>query len=310
MSHEKLTLTASDGATLTLYHWAPSGAARATVQIAHGMAEHGARYGRLGELLAAEGFAVYANDHRGHGPDIPTTDLGWFGEDGWRRVSTDLHEIGRFIAERHPDVRRGLMGHSMGSFMALTYLRRYSRDIDAAVLSGSNVGGGPLVAAGRWVAKLECLRQGPRGQSGLIHFLSFGSFNNDFKPPRTDFDWLSRDEAEVDEYVADPLCGFRCSNLLWADFLGGLNELGSISNLAQIRSDLPFYVFSGDRDPVGESGKGVPKLVSQLRRSGLQDVTQRMYRDGRHEMLNETNRDEVMDELRAWLCAKLLDKTG
>ena len=306
---ETLTLEADDGAKLTLYHWAPAGPARATLQIAHGMAEHGARYERFAELLAAEGIAVYANDHRGHGPNTATSELGWAGEhEGWRRLVRDLDNINTFIAERHGGCPRGLFGHSMGSFMATAYLAEHSAKFDAAVLSGSNVGGGALVGAGRVVAKLERLRQGPRGRSGLINFLSFGAFNNDFKPARTDFDWLSRDPAEVDKYIADPLCGFRCTNQFWVDFLSGLLELGRVEFLAGIRADLPTYVFAGERDPVSKGG-GIAKLVAKLRAAGLREVTERVYPEGRHEMLNDSKRDEVMEEIRVWLCTHLMNSS-
>lgn len=300
-SSETLTVRADDGKALTLYHWAPEGPVRASLQIAHGMAEHGGRYARFAERMTARGYAVYANDHRGHGPAAAEAgELGWFGVDGWRRVVRDLDCLHRFIAERHADVPHAIMGHSMGSFMVTTYLMEHAGEVEAAVLSGSNVGGGALIHAGRVVAKLERLRQGPQGKSAIIDFLSFGAFNNEFKPARTEFDWLSRDPAEVDKYIADPLCGFRCTNELWVDFMAGLIELGDVDALARIRHDLPVYVFAGERDPVSQ-GDGIRKLVAKLRAAGLTELSHKIYPDGRHEMLNETNRDEVMDGIATWL---------
>lgn len=307
MDSETLRLEADDGQTLVVHSWVPEASPRATIQIAHGLAEHGLRYARLAEALVAEGYAVYANDHRGHGETAGAEDeLGWFGPtEGWRRVVADLRLIHADIGERHPDLPRVLLGHSMGSFMTLSYLMTHGEDVDLAVLSGSNVGGGLLVKAGRVVAKLERLRQGPRGRSKLLDFLSFGSFNNDFKPARTDFDWLSRDPEEVDRYVADPRCGFIASNQLWVDFLAALIELGEDSNLARIPKQLPIYVLAGERDPVGGQGEGVRALVDQLRATGHDQVDLRLYPEGRHEMFNETNRDEVTAELIAWLNRRL-----
>lgn len=312
MKSEELSFTADDGKALTVYHWSPDPSpeggeveVRATIQIAHGMAEHAARYARLAEALVAEGYAVYAQDHRGHGKTAGSdSELGWFGVDGWNAVVRDLGSLAAFIAGRHPGAKRCLMGHSMGAFMTLCFVLDHSDQTDAVVLSGANVGGGALVHAGRVVAKLECLRQGPMGKSQLIDFLSFGSFNNAFKPSRTDFDWLSRDPAEVDKYVADPRCGFMCTNQLWVDFLAGLIELGESRRLARIRADLPIYVFSGELDPVSK-GKGIDKLVLDLERAGVRHVRKRLYREGRHEMLNESNRDEVTAELLAWLAEHL-----
>ena len=214
MTTREFTLEASDGQTLALYHWAPAGEARAVVQIAHGMAEHGARYARLGEALAAEGYQVYASDHRGHGKTAAAEDdLGFFAaEAGFSRVVEDLHTINRHLASEHPDLPRCLLGHSMGSVLSIAYLETYPGSVDAAVLSGTTNAGTLLHEAGILIAKFERMRQGPRGRSGLIAFMSFGSFNNDFKPARTEFDWLSKDPAEVDAYVADPKCVFDCTN--------------------------------------------------------------------------------------------------
>lgn len=301
---EELTLTAKDGQELFVYRWLPPEGSeiRATVQIAHGMAEHGVRYERLAQALNAEGYVVYANDHRGHGKSAGgDANLGWGGEDSWRACADDLGTIGAHIAEQHPDLPRVLFGHSMGSFMTLTYLIEHSAKVDVAVLSGTSNGGDLLQKAGRVVAKLERLRQGPRGKSKLLAFLSFGSFNNAFKPARTDFDWLSKDEAEVDKYVADPWCGFDVTNQWWVDFLGGLIELGDDAKLRKIRADLPIYVFAGDQDPVGAQGKNVCALVDRLRATGHARVKQTLYPGGRHEMINERERDQVTRELIDWL---------
>lgn len=290
----------SEGAELHLYVWAPEGAARGSVQIVHGMAEHAARYARLAEALTGAGWAVYAHDQRGHGKTAAREeDVGHFADrDGWRKVIDDARLVRR-LAQSEIKGPLVLLGHSMGSFVSLHDVTGQPGSADALVLSGSNKGGGALVRAGRMAAYLERARQGARGKSGLLASLSFGSFNKPFEPARTEFDWLSRDPAEVDRYVADPRCGFRCTNQLWIDFTGALVDLGSATRLARL-GPVPTYVISGAADPVGDAGKGVLALVAQLREAGAK-VDHRLYEGARHELFNETHRDEVTRELLAWL---------
>ncbi|MEZ4336344.1 MAG: alpha/beta hydrolase [Sandaracinaceae bacterium] len=295
-------LTAEDGHRIAAKMCMPEGTPRGLVQISHGMAEHQARYGRVADALAAQGWAVVTHDHRGHGASAPIErDLGHFAdEDGWRKVRADLQQVRAAGRERAPDGPVVLLGHSMGSFIALSEQIHEGGNVDRLVLSGSNVGGGPLVSAGLVAAKAERLRQGKRGKSKVLAFLSFGSFNKGFEG-RTEFDWLSRDEAEVDKYVADPWCGFDCTNQLWVDLLEALADNGRAERLRRIPSDLPVYILSGDRDPVSQGGKGVRALEKQLRAVGIRDLTTQLYRDARHELFNETNRDEVLADLTEWL---------
>lgn len=297
---------AADGHRIPVYALSAVDAPRAVLLVAHGMAEHGARYAPLGAFLGERGYAVYALDHRGHGAVATGDDKGHFGdEDGWQRVIADLHRVVLAVRAMHPGLPFVLLGHSMGSFISQGFALRHGEAIDALVLSGSNFGSTPLYRAGRAVARLEKLRQGAHGRSALLEFLSFGAFNKPFRPNRTGYDWLSRDNAEVDKYVHDPLCGFRVTNQLWIDLLGGLIEISARANLARIPPALPVYVFGGDRDPVGESGKGLPRLVAKLREAGLRDVSLKLYAGGRHETLNETNRAEVFADLAAWLANRV-----
>ena len=173
--------------------------------------------------------------------------------------------------------------------------------MSGAVLSGSNGPAGLLEKAGRLAVRFERARQGKNGRSNLVNKLSFGAFNNAFQPARTPFDWLSRDPAEVQKYIVDPLCGFIATNQLWFDFLGGLVELGKPKNVARIPKDKPIYVFSGALDPVCAAGKGFDRLVASYRKAGLTHVEGKLYADGRHEMFNEVNQDEVLHDLTGWL---------
>jgi alpha-beta hydrolase superfamily lysophospholipase len=189
----------------------------------------------------------------------------------------------------------------MGSFLALDALvHRGASRWDAVILSGTDAVGGPLAAAGKQVARLERLRQGPLGKSAVLSFLSFGSFNAAFKPARTPFDWLSRDAAEVDKYVADPWCGFRITNQSWVDFLDGMVRTGRDGYRTIAPKSLPIHLLAGERDPVGKAGAGVRKLAGQLRDAGLTAVTETLYPEARHEMINETNRDEVTRDVLAF----------
>ena len=300
MPSGSFTVRAEDGVDIAVRHWLPTDDVRGVVQIAHGMAEHCARYARFAARLNRDGWAVYASDHRGHGDTAKDAQsLGHFAdENGWARGIADLRAVASHARREHPGVPLVLFAHSMGSYFAQSLVLAYPRELDGLILSGTNAGGGALVRVGKQVAKLECLRLGKRGKSTLLAKMSFGQFNRGFEE-RTAFDWLSRDQREVDAYVADPRCGFPCTNQLWVDLLGAVSELGR-ADWSRLPRELPILVFAGDLDPVGDRGKGVRKLVAAMRAAGLR-VTDRLYPEGRHEMLNETNREEVENDVAAWL---------
>jgi len=290
---------AEDGARLQGRRWLLDGMPKAIVQVAHGLAEHGGRYARLAAALNAAGYGVYANDHRGHGASCDPADLGHFADaDGWAKCVADLWIFNRLIAAEQPGLPVVLLGHSMGSFLGRQFVAERADSLAGAVYSGSN-GKPPLIAAlGRLVARLERLRLGKRGKSRLIFNMWFGDFNKPFHPARTSFDWLSRDPKEVDAYVADPLCGFSFTTQLAIDILDALPHLTDPKMLTTIRKDMPIYVFSGERDPVGANIQG---LIADFKAAGFTKLTTRIYPEARHETLNETNRDEVTRDLIAWL---------
>ena len=304
MQTSTFTLETADGVPVHVYRWLPDEGTevRGVVQVAHGLAEHAGRYGRLAAELTANGYAVYADDHRGHGETASSEeDLGFFAEErGWAKVLDDLHRLTLTIRDEHPGVPVVLLGHSMGSFLAQQYAGTFVGALDGLVLSGSDGPAGALAEAGAVVARAERRRLGPRGRSQLLNTMSFGAYNKAFQPARTEFDWLSRDSDEVDAYVADPRCGFVATTQLWMDLLAGLRALKLPEVRARIRRDLPLYVFSGAADPVGGE-RGVRRLVEQYEGMGLTDVEHRVYPEGRHEMLNEVNRGEVVADLVRWL---------
>jgi alpha-beta hydrolase superfamily lysophospholipase len=308
MQASTFALEAPDGVSLIVHRWLPETPAKAAVQIAHGLAEHAARYGRLAEALCNAGYAVYADDHRGHGLTAKTpADLGFFARSGgWNACISDLRQLKERISAGHPSVPLVLMGHSLGSFMVQHFIGRHGAGLAGAVLSGTNGKPPPIAAVGALIARLERLRLGARGRSPLLNTMLFGAFNKPFEPARTPFDWLSRDPAEVDKYIADPLCGFIATVQLYIDMLGGLNAAAKPSLQAGIPKALPVYIFNGSRDPV--SGN-VGQLLEAYRAAGLSNITHKVYQDARHETLNEINRDEVTQDLIAWLDA-IVAKAG
>jgi alpha-beta hydrolase superfamily lysophospholipase len=299
MPGSEFELRSDDGQSLLARRWLPEGSPRAVVQIAHGLAEHSARYARLAAALNAAGYAVYASDLRGHGPKAAAADLGHFADEGgWGKVVGDLWTMNRLIAREQPGVSIIFLGHSTGSWLGQQFVSEHSDALAGVVYSGSNGAPPPIAAAGRLVARAERLRQGKRGKSKLVNSLMFDGLNKPFAPARTKSDWLSRDPAEVDAYVADPLCGFDVTNQLAIDLLDALPGLVTPERLARIRKDLPIYVFSGERDPVGANIQG---LIEALKGAGFARLTTRIYPGARHETLNETNRDEVTSDLIGWL---------
>ena len=210
MPGSEFELRTDDGQSLLARRWLPEGRPRAVVQIAHGLAEHSARYARLAAALNAAGYAVYTNDNRGHGPKAAPADLGHFADDGgWGKVVGDFWTMNRLIAKEQPGVPIIFLGHSLGSFLGQEFVAEHSDALAGAAYSGSS-GKPPAIAAlGRLIARAERLRFGKRGKSQLIGQMWFGAYNKPFAPARTEFDWLTRDEKEVDAYVADPIAASR-----------------------------------------------------------------------------------------------------
>ncbi|HWR23613.1 MAG TPA: lysophospholipase [Feifaniaceae bacterium] len=279
--------------------WLPDARPRAIVQIAHGMAEHIGRYAPFAEYLCANGFAVVANDHAGHGQSADLSVKGYFGEqDGWASVVADMKKLHDHAAELMPGIPYILFGHSMGSFLARSYAARYPEDGSALILSGT-AGKNPAAGVGALLAKREKRRNGDKKPSERLNTMSFASYNKPFLPSRTGFDWLSRDTEQVDRYVEDPLCGFVFTAEGFFDLLSGIREISSVSWAKKV-PDVPIYIFSGEKDPVGNNGRGVKQVAGWLKDTG-HAVTLKLYPEGRHEMLNEVNRTEVYEDVLRFL---------
>jgi alpha-beta hydrolase superfamily lysophospholipase len=283
--------------------WSPDGAPRGGVLIAHGLVEHSLRYSRLADALTKAGYVVSALDHRGHGPKCPIPDLGFFADkDGWRACLEDIDAVARRARADFPGLPLVFFGHSTGSYLGQTYIAEHGSELAAAVLSATCGPPPAILPIGRRVAQFERWRLGPRAKSALVQYLLFGALNKPFLPARTPFDWLSRDPVEVDRYITDIFCGFPITNQLALDLIGGLAGLASPEMAARIPKTLPIYVASGERDPLAGKLQG---LVDVYEAAGL-NLTARIYPGARHELFNETNRDEVTADLLTWLEANAL----
>ncbi len=278
--------------------WLPEGQPHAVIQIFHGMAEHIGRYDRAATELARRGYAVAGHNHQGHGPQTPKEKLGYFyDKDGWINIMEDGYAVTQLLKKQFSGVPLVLLGHSMGSFLAREYVLRYGDVLDGLILSGTGYYPPAVCASGKLMAGLF----DPKKPASFVDKIAFSGNNKAFEPARTPFDWLSRDKAEVDKYVADPYCGFVFTARAFSDFFGGLQQLTKTERLKVMPKNLPVYFMSGDRDPVGQMGKGVMQVASQFKNAGLTDVSVHLYDGARHELFNETCRDEVIRELAVWL---------
>lgn len=300
----EFTFPSSDGRHHSAaYLWTPEGEPRAVLQLVHGVAEHMGRYDHFARFLTEHGFAVCGEDHLGHGKTgAEDGKFGYFGEkDGWQLVTADVHQLRELMGKKYPGVPYFIMGHSMGSFLTRTYLCRYPGTVDGAILSGTGQEKAALVGGGKLLASLIGRMKGMDYVSTLVNDLSLGAYNKQFKPNRTTADWISRDTAVVDKYLADPFCTFIPTVGMYRDMLGGLQYISSSQALSQMDPDTPVYLFSGDKDPVGSNGAGVKKVHGYFQKYGTKDLTLKFYPEGRHEMLNETNKDQVYADVLAWL---------
>ena len=298
---EKLTVAGDGGYKIQTQLFVPDATPIGIIQVTHGLGEHIDRYARFAARANERGFIVIGHDHRGHGDH--GDERGYFApKDGWRLVVDDILRVQKYAEERFPGLPITLVGHSMGSFFAQYFAMIHGGRLSAVVLSASTWPSRPLAFAGNLLARLVCFFRDERSESPFLDKLGFGSHNKRFEPARTKLDWLSRDEAEVDKYIADPRCGGPFTAGLWRDLTSLLLRLGSDEAVNRIPSDLPILITGGSNDPVGgEDGMG--ELALHLAQTMHSRIKVKIYPDGRHEMLNETNRDEVMADWLDWIVA-------
>jgi alpha-beta hydrolase superfamily lysophospholipase len=286
MDPDTFSCRSADGTQLAGYRWAPQDDQRTAgiVVLVHGMGEHIRRYDHVADALTSQGFVVYGHDHRGHGTSLAATDKpGHLGHNGWWALVDDLNPVIVKARSDQPDLPVVMVAHSMGSFAAQQFLLDHGSSVDAVALTGT--------------AAVDLLEPALDLSKGL----ELSALNAAFHPARTDFDWLSRDESIVDAYIADPLCGFGLDTASLKDLFTGARRLADPAQVARIPSDLPLYVAVGSKDPVNAGLTLLWALVDRFRAAGLEDVTVRVYDECRHEILNEINRADVIDDLLQWL---------
>ena len=303
---EIITFQGKSGKEIHARAWDRLPLPKAGVLILHGMGEHGARYEEFASFLNRNGYAVYAPDHRGHGLTAKSLDtLGHNGPDGFNRSVDDAYLLFREIQRRDPGIPLFLFGHSFGSFLAQEYITRYGKEIAGVILSGSGKMDQPEIAAGRLLAKVLKTVRKENHPSPFLTGLAYAGYNKRVSRRSGEFDWLSRDAAEVLRYEQDPYCGPIFSTGFFYYFLRGLCELYRPRKLARIPKTLPVFLIAGGSDPVGSYGKKVVRLEDLYHDLKLSDVRCKLYPEARHELLHETNRTEVMDDILAWMEQRL-----
>lgn len=287
--------------------WLPDGEVRGTVQIAHGIAEYINRYDDFAQFLASNGFVAAGNDHLGHGKSMGSPEnQGFFADsNGWDLVIADMESLHKTLKRDYPDVPAILLGHSMGSFLARTYLIRHPDDFDAAIISGTGHQSKLMVTAGLFLSKQEIKKHGPRYVSQKLNNISMGGYNKGLGAAPGETAWLSANHDNVVKYDADPLCGFTATCSVFRDMIGGMKFITDPRNIEKMNKKVPVYFFSGAEDPVGEKGKGVERAYKAFLKAGMEDVFMRLYPGGRHEMLNETNKAEVYQDVLNWINSKI-----
>ena len=299
--HSTQILAVDDGHKIQTRLWQPDGDCAAIIQVVHGLGEHADRYARFAAAAVERGYAVCAHDHRGHGRHAEHP--GYFSvSKGWDRVVNDVDTVNVFVRETFPEIPIVLLGHSMGSYIAQNYAMYHGDRITGLILSASTWPSKAKLLPAFVLAHIEAWRLGTSANSRLLHKLGFSDFNKPFSPARTDLDWLTRDEDEVDKYIADPLCGGPYTCGLWRDLFGGLLQIYSDNSLRRISSELPILITGGELDAVG-GDKGMGRLATRYAQTLHSRLKVRIYPEGRHEMLNETNRDEVTRDWLDWIDA-------
>ncbi|SFI07282.1 MULTISPECIES: alpha/beta fold hydrolase [unclassified Bacillus (in: firmicutes)] len=307
MNRQERFVMTSDGSEIYLRQWSPENEPRGIVQIAHGMAEHAGAYTECIEALLKAGYGVYAHDHRGHGKTVQQEeDYGHFEPNiGWNQAVSDVIFVSELICKEHTHPLF-LLGHSMGSFLSRRAVQLRGELYNGLLISGTGGNPGLLGVIGHKVATIEMKLRGEKMKSPMLNFLSFGNFNSHFKPNRTKFDWLSSDTKQVDRYIEDSLCGFICTTSFYRELFNGVLMVNKLEAYKKTPKELPIHIFSGDRDPVGNMGKGVQEVYEMYKKCGVKDVTIRLYENGRHEMFHEVNRQEVFQDVISWLDERIV----
>ncbi|HBG4971534.1 alpha/beta hydrolase [Clostridioides difficile] len=308
MKCTNFTFKGEEGLDIYTYKWEDENIKKpkAVIQIAHGMAETAQRYETFAKVLTKNGYIVYINDHRGHGKTAKIIEnVGHLAEkEGFRCLVEDMYTLTNIIKKENEDLPIYLFGHSMGSFASQRYIMDYGNNLSGLILCGSNGKQGIILNLAHLIINREIKKYGRRSRSNKINDLIFGG-QIIRRNEKTKFDWLSRDKEQVEKYINDPFCGVVCSCGFFYDLVQGLKEIEDKENLKKVPLDIPIYIISGDKDPIGKNGKGVLRLRDRYIKLGVKDVTCKLYKDGRHELLNEINKEEVFEDIICWLNNKI-----
>ncbi len=306
MAFTNSEIRATDQTPLTLYHWECS-SPKGIIHLIHGMSEHAARYDHFACWMNESGYSVIASDLRGHGKTAGSIkNIGHFAtRNGWEKVVKDLILISKKLIEDYPSLPVYIMGHSMGSFLARSIAFTEPSIGDGYILSSTAGHPGLLGVAGEQLALINTRLMGKRNRSWFLTKLAFGDFNKKYKEKRTEKDWLTKDESIVDQYINDPYCMQTFTSQFYTDLTRGLLEINQQSMIDKMDKNKPILFFSGDMDPVGNYGKGPKEVIEKMKLSGIKDIELTIYENGRHEMLNEVNKEEVYQMIVSWLNKKI-----
>ncbi len=305
MKASEFKLKMHDGVEIQVYEWIPDkeNTIKGIVQIVHGLAEHAKRYSDFARFLTENGYAVFANDHRGHGKTAgDLKNIGYFGpKNGWTNLVSDIKVLSVHARGKYPNKGFFIMGHSFGSFLSRNVVLDPAYRISGAIFSGTAGHPGILGYVGIMLTKLLMYIYPKNSPSVLLNTLSFGAYNKPFKPNRTSYDWLSRDSEEVDKYVQDQYCGNIFSISAFNEIAKGLLFINQQTNINKTPEELSVLFLSGAKDPVGNFGKGVNEVYEKFIKAGIKNISLKIFPDGRHEMLNEINKSEVYQFILNWL---------
>lgn len=287
--------------------WIPETEAVAVLQLCHGMQEYIMRYDEFATFLAEKGIYVVGHDHLGHGKSVKDPDhLGFFHEkDGNECVINDIHKVRCWAQKKHADIPYFMLGHSMGSFLLRQYLTMHSEGLSGAIIMGTGEHKMAELVAGQVLCRVLAAFKGWKHRSLLVNHIACGSFNKKFEPAETGVEWLSKNKDNYKKYMNDPYCTFVFSVNAYDSMFEGMKVLAGKNNVKKIDPKLPIFFVSGENDPVGNFGKAVKKVYQRYCDAGMEDVQIKLYRDDRHEILNELDRKTVYEDLYLWLCEKM-----
>ena len=303
MKKEFYYLSQDQESQIHAIEWIPEGEVKAVLQISHGMVEYIDRYDEFARYLSARGYYVVGQDHLGHGQSVShEDDLGFFHEThGNDYVIGDIRTLRQLTEEKYPSAPYFMLGHSMGSFLTRQYIFMEGKGLAGVIIMGTGYQPAVTLHFGKALCRLIAAGKGWHYRSPLVNNLGIGGYNKSFQSPRTSVDWISKDEITVDRYVKDPLCTFVFTVNGYYHLFCGMLTLTKKRNVDKIPKDLPIFFVSGEQDPVGRFGKAVKKVYHEYQDAGIQDISLKLYPGDRHEILNETDRQQVYEDLFQWM---------